>query len=50
MRDAIKTHLVTATASQAPCQELIDYLAAPLEDVNDIVAWWRVSITFILFW
>ena len=49
MRDAIKSRLVADTASQAPHQELIDYLAAPLEDVNDIVAWWGVSIIFILF-
>ena len=50
MCDAIKSRLAADTASRAPRQELIDYLAAPLEDVNDIVAWWGVSVIFILFW
>ena len=50
MRDTIKSRLATDAASRAPHQELIDYLAAPLEDVNDIVAWWGVSIIFISFW
>ena len=40
MHNAIKSRLATDTASWAPCQGLIDYLASPLEDVNDIVAWW----------
>ena len=50
MRNTIKSCLATDAASQAPYQELIDYLAAPLEDVNDMVAWWGVSIIFISFW
>ena len=49
MHNASKSCLATDAASRAPCQEHVDYLAAPLEDVNDIVAWWGVSIVFISF-
>jgi hypothetical protein len=43
MRDAVKTRVANDTANRRPRQELDDYLAAPLEDVENIVAWWGVS-------
>ena len=42
MRDAIKSRVANDVASQRPRQELKDYLAAPLEDVDNVVAWWGV--------
>jgi len=45
MRDAVKSRLATDAANQSPCQELTDYLAAPLEDVDNPVAWWGVSFS-----
>jgi hypothetical protein len=47
MRDAVQSRVVSDTANQRPRQELDDYLAAPLEDVENIVAWWGVSFFFI---
>jgi hypothetical protein len=49
MRNAIKSRLATDAARRAPRQELLDYLAAPLEDINDIVAWWGVSTIPFVF-
>ncbi|KAG0701880.1 ribonuclease H-like domain-containing protein [Suillus ampliporus] len=39
MCDAVKSHVAGDTASQRPRQELEDYLASPLEDVENIVSW-----------
>jgi hypothetical protein len=49
MHNAVKTHVVNDTANQRPCQELNNYLAAPLEDVENIVVWWDVSFFHIMF-
>ncbi|KAG1827950.1 ribonuclease H-like domain-containing protein [Suillus subalutaceus] len=38
MCDAVKTRVANDTANRRPRQELDDYLAAPLEDVENIVA------------
>lgn len=43
MRDAVHSRVMSDTANRRPRQELDDYLAAPLEDVENIVAWWGVS-------
>jgi hypothetical protein len=43
MREAIKFRLASDVVSHSPCQELQDYLATPLEEVDDVVAWWGVS-------
>jgi len=40
---AVKSRIAYDAASRRPCQEL-DYLAAPLEDVGSVVAWWGVSL------
>lgn len=45
MRDAVKSRLATDAANQSPRQELADYLAAPLENVDNPVAWWGVSFS-----
>jgi len=47
MREAIKSHLASDTMSCSSCQELSEYLSAPLEDVEDVVAWWEVSPHFL---
>jgi hypothetical protein len=39
MREAIKSRLPSDTVSRRPRQELKEYLSAPLEDVDDTVAW-----------
>jgi hypothetical protein len=44
MRDAVKAQIADNATSRRPHQELDDYLAAPLEDVNDVVSWWGVSL------
>ena len=50
MRNAIKSRLATDAARRDPRQELLDYLAAPLEDIDDVVAWWGVrTILFVFF-
>jgi len=43
MRDAVKSRVASDTASRRPRQELKDYLASPLEDIKNVVAWWGVS-------
>jgi hypothetical protein len=43
MRNAIKARVSHDATHQWPHQELEDYLAAPLEDVENVVAWWGVS-------
>lgn len=40
MRNAVKSRVVSDAMHHSPYQELDDYLAAPLEDVTDLVAWW----------
>ena len=49
MHNAIKSHLATDAARWAPCQELLDYLTAPLEDIDDVVAWWGVRMILFVF-
>jgi hypothetical protein len=46
MRDAVKSRGASDTASRRPRQELEDYLASPLEDIENVVAWWGVSVFF----
>jgi hypothetical protein len=48
MRDAVKSCIENDTASRRPHQELDDYLTALLEDVDNVVAWWGVSVLFIV--
>jgi hypothetical protein len=48
MRETIKTRLASDTVSRSPRQELRDYLSAPLEDVDNVVAWWGVSTCFLI--
>jgi hypothetical protein len=43
MCDAIKACVSHDATHQQPHQELEDYLAAPLEDVENVVVWWGVS-------
>lgn len=40
MRNAVKSRATSDATRCNPYQELDDYLAAPLEDVADLVAWW----------
>ncbi|KAG1777838.1 hypothetical protein EV702DRAFT_1196621 [Suillus placidus] len=40
MRNSVKSRIVNDTATRRPHQELEDYLDAPLEDVDNVVAWW----------
>jgi hypothetical protein len=47
MCDAIKSHLANDAANPSPHQELKDYPAALLEDVNNPVAWWGVSLAIV---
>jgi hypothetical protein len=47
MRDTVKSCLANDAANQSPRQELKDYFAAPLEDVDNPVAWWEVSSAII---
>ena len=46
MHDAIKSCVASDVVGCSPCQELKDYLAAPLEDVDDVIAWWGVTVKF----
>ena len=43
MQEAIKSRLANDVVSRNPRQELQDYLATPLEEVDNVVAWWGVS-------
>ena len=43
MHETIKSRLASDVVSRNPRQELQDYLTAPLEEVDDVVAWWGVS-------
>lgn len=44
MRDAVKSSRDDATANKSPRQELDDYLLSGPVDVDDVVAWWGVSV------
>ena len=46
MRDAVKSRMVNDVALRRPRQELEDYLAAPLEEVDNVVLWWGVRPLF----
>jgi len=48
MRDAIKSRVASDAVGRSARQELQDYLTTPLEDVEDVVAWWGVGIKFAL--
>lgn len=48
MRNSVKSRIVNDTATRRPRQELEDYLDAPLEDVDNVVAWWGVCL-IVLF-
>jgi hypothetical protein len=50
MRSSVKSRVVNDATTRRPRQELEDYLDAPLEDVNNVVAWWgvRLVILFVL--
>ncbi|KAG2125864.1 hypothetical protein BD769DRAFT_1668676 [Suillus cothurnatus] len=39
MHDTVKSCVANDTASQRPCREFKDYLASPLEDIENVVAW-----------
>jgi hypothetical protein len=43
MRAAMKSRQNADTVGKDPHQELEAYLAAPLKDVADVIAWWGVS-------
>ena len=47
---AMKSCQNADTVRKDPRQELEAYLAAPLEDVADVIAWWGVSATEQTFW
>lgn len=50
MRAAIKSHQASDSANQDHHQELIAYLSAPVEEVEDVVAWWGVSFKIHLLY
>jgi len=43
MHEAIKTRQATDQRAHNPHQELTMYLSLPLEEADNIVAWWGVS-------
>lgn len=45
MRDAVKSASSDAIANRSPHQELDDYLSCGPVEVNDVVAWWGVSVS-----
>ena len=45
MRDAVKSRITSDAVGRSSRQELQDYLTRPLKDVDDVVAWWGVSIS-----
>jgi hypothetical protein len=49
MCEAIKACQAADQLVHNPHQELTLYLSLPLEEVNDIVAWWGVSSLIDLF-
>jgi hypothetical protein len=49
MCEAIRTRKTSDHLTHNPRQELNMYLSSPLEETDDIVAWWGVSLFFYLF-
>jgi hypothetical protein len=49
MREAIKARQAADQLAHNPRQELAMYLSSPLEEADDIVAWWGVSNVFDSF-
>lgn len=49
MRNAIRKRTSIDQVNQDPHKELNDYLSGSIEDVDDPVKWWGVSIGFIFF-
>jgi hypothetical protein len=48
MRATVQAHKAQDRASSNPHEELRLYLEAPLELVDDVVAWWGVSHYFVV--
>jgi hypothetical protein len=48
MRATVQAHKAQDRASSNPREELRLYLEAPLELVDDVVAWWGVSHYFVV--
>jgi hypothetical protein len=46
--DAIKSRVASDVVGRSLRKELKDYLVAPLEDVDDVIAWWGVSVKFVV--
>ena len=44
MRASMKSRQEADLAAQSPRDELQMYLSSPLEDVEDVVAWWGVCL------
>ena len=49
MRATVQAHQAQHCATISPQYELDQYLAAPLEDVEDVVAWWGVRILILYY-
>ena len=43
MHASVRSHQEAEHVSSGPRDELKRYLDSPLEEVNDVVAWWGVS-------
>ena len=50
MQATVQAHKAQDRASSNPCEELRLYLEAPLELIDDVVAWWGGSHYFIVIW
>ena len=48
MQATVQAHKAQDQASSNPREELRLYLEAPLEPVDDVVAWWGISHYFIV--
>ena len=48
MKASMTSRVHADAVAQTPRQELLDYIESPLEDVQDPVRWWGVSV-FLLF-
>ena len=49
MHATIRSHQESDSAKQDPHQELQAYLNAPVEEVEDVVAWWGVCILSLIW-
>jgi hypothetical protein len=47
MRAAVLSWQTSEHASTNPRQELVSYLSSPVEDVDDVVKWWGVSVSYL---